>query len=131
MELIRLFSKKKYHETNGSIVGVSSIAAVMPDRGQAIYAASKAGMNAIVYTYAKELITKNIRINTIMPGMVKTPVYHNLVEEITQEGADAVTNCQLLGIIEPEAVAETILFLLSDSSRAITGRALYVDAGTL
>lgn len=131
MELVRLFSKKKYHENNSSIVGISSVSAVMPEKGQAIYAAAKAGMNAIIHTYAKELASKHIRINSVMPRMVKTQMYYDLVGEITQEGVDAITGSQLLGIIEPDAIAQTVMFLLSDCSRAITGRAMYVDAGTL
>lgn len=131
LEMVRLFAKKKYHNSNSSIVAISSIAALNPGKCQTIYAAAKAGMNAAVQALAQELAVKKIRINTVMPALTKTRMYFELEEQLGSEQAKCIANNQLLGLAEPEEIANTILFLLSDASSVITGRAMYTDSGTL
>ncbi|MDE7367685.1 MAG: SDR family oxidoreductase [Lachnospiraceae bacterium] len=132
LEMIRLFSKRKYHNQGQcSVVSISSIAAVDPGKCQTIYAAAKAGMNAAIQTVAQEVAGKGIRVNSIMPSLTKTRMYYDFIKAIGEEEVAQVVEGQLLGVPEPEEIAETIMFLLSDASCAITGRAMYVDSGRL
>lgn len=132
LEMIRLFSKRKYHSSlGGSVVAVSSVAAVAPGKCQTIYAAAKAGMNAAVQAVAQEMVSKKIRVNTIMPSFTRTNMYERFVQNVGEDAAQKVVEQQLLGLAEPEEIANTILFLLSDASSVITGRAMYTDSGTL
>lgn len=132
LELVRLFSKKKY-SNGGSIVGISSIAAVSPGKCQTIYSATKAAMNASIESLAPELAPKNIRINTVMPGFVKTPMFDSAFN-IDYTGSNDIVNetleHQLLGASSPYEIANACMFLLSDASSCITGRALHADGGS-
>lgn len=128
VEMASLLSKKKYHDT-ASIVGVSSISALYPQKCQGVYVASKSAMNSIVMSMAIELAEKNIRINTVMPSSTNTPMLREAFEGKSDEEIDRLTNKQVLGLVEPEDVASVILFLLSDASKKVTGRSLYADAG--
>lgn len=129
--MVRAFSKKKYHSENSAIVGISSTSAIYPDKGNAIYSATKAAMNAAVQALARELCDKGIRINTIMPACVDTRMLQEADEECRQMGLEAVHNRQLLGVSKPEEIAQVIMFLLSDASGVITGRAIFADGGDL
>ena len=126
IELVKQFSKRKYSD-GGSIVGISSIAANRGDQCQTIYSASKAAVDIASQTLSIELAKKNIRINTVLPGMIDTTMLegsqdrgHNNDERIKR---------QLLGMGQPEDVAAVCAFLISDMSRLITGRKLFVDGG--
>ena len=128
VEMASLLSKKKYHDT-ASIVGVSSISALYPQKCQGVYVASKSAMNSIVMSMAIELAEKNIRINTVMPSSTNTPMLREAFEGKSDDEIERLTNKQVLGLVEPEDVASVILFLLSDASKKVTGRSLYADAG--
>ena len=108
---------------------MSSISALYPQKCQGVYVASKSAMNSIVMSMAIELAEKNIRINTVMPSSTNTPMLREAFEGKSDEEIDRLTNKQVLGLVEPEDVASVILFLLSDASKMVTGRALYADAG--
>ena len=127
-EMASLLSKKKYHD-KASIVGISSIAVRYPQKCQEIYAATKAAMNAMVTSMAIELADKNIRINTVMPGSVNTPMLNESFENKTEGEIKEALGKSVLGLEEPEDIADIILFLLSDASRMITGREIYADGG--
>lgn len=128
VEMTSLLSKKKYHDA-ASIVGVSSISSLYPQKCQGVYVASKSAMNSIVMSMAIELADKNIRINTVMPSSTNTQMLRDAFEGKSEEEIERLTNKQVLGVVEPEDVANVILFLLSDASKMVTGRALYADAG--
>lgn len=128
VEMAGLLSKKKYHN-RASIVGVSSISSLYPQKCQGVYVATKAAMNAIVKAMAIELAEKNIRMNTVMPASTNTPMLKEAFENKTTEQIRAVVNRQVLGLEKPEDIADIILFLLSDASRMITGREIYADGG--
>lgn len=126
IELIRLYAKKKYSD-NGSIVGISSIASTQPEQCQTNYSASKAAVDVSSQALAIELAKKNIRINTVLPGVIAT----EMVLNANESGVDlnSIKKRQLLGEGTPEDVAATVTFLLSDMSRFITGRKIFVDGG--
>lgn len=121
IEIVKYFSKIGA-ERRSSIVAISSIAAVAPEKCQTIYSATKAAINASVQALALELVSKNININSIMPGAVKTDNFSD--EEIAE-----LSSKQILGVLTPEDVAGMCAFLLSDMTKCVTGRNFYCDAG--
>lgn len=127
---VRLFSKKKYHE-KGSVVGISSISALYPNKCQSLYVASKAAMNAFVQSVAIELAEKNIRINTILPGNVRTSMLNEAINSMSEENSKKLIDRQVLGVSEPCQIADTIMWLLSDASSSVTGREIYSDGGSI
>ncbi len=129
-EMVSQLSKKKYHD-KASIVGISSISTLYPQKCQNIYVASKAAMNTLVSASAHELAQKQIRINTVMPASVNTQMLRQAYAHLTEEELLEVAPQQLLGIAEPEDIADIIMFLLSDASRMITGRQIFADGGFL
>ena len=128
VEMVGLLSKRKYHN-RASVVGVSSLAVRHPKKCQGIYAATKSAMNTMVTSMAIELAEKNIRINTVMPSNVNTKMLKEAFEDKTEEEIRSALSKQVLGLEEPEDIADIIMFLLSDASRVITGREIYADAG--
>lgn len=128
VEMTSLLSKKKYHD-KASIVGVSSISAKYPQKCQGIYVATKSAMNTMVMSMAIELAEKGIRINTVMPSSTNTQMLKESIEGKTEKQVDDILKRQVLGLIEPEDIADIIMFLLSDASRMITGREIYADGG--
>ena len=85
----------------------------------------------MVTSMAIELADKNIRINTVMPGAVNTPMLKAAHADKTKEQIEEVLKKSVLGLAEPEDIADIILFLLSDASRMITGREIYADGGLI
>ena len=129
VELAKMFAKKKYHNENSSFVTVSSIAAEYPGKCQSLYAATKAAVNVVTQSLSMELGQKGIRINSVMPASVNTRMMQEVNENRDSDQSDKIIEKQVLGLEEPEDIAEIILFLLSSTSRKITGRAIYADAG--
>jgi 3-oxoacyl-[acyl-carrier protein] reductase len=110
----------------GAIVNVSSLSALHGVAGQAAYASSKAGILGLTRSLAREVGKRNIRVNAVVPGFVPTDLTAGL-----PEAAVAVLRAGecLPGGVTLEAVAQAVLFLLSDRAAGITGQALVVDAG--
>lgn len=130
LEMVRLFAKKKYHNIPGAVVAVSSTAVQYPSKCQTVYAASKGALNVAVQTLALELAEKGIRINGVMPGCVDTDMLkETMSNNISGNVIADIEKKPLLGITKPEEIASSILFLLSDASKAVTGRFLYADGG--
>lgn len=119
IELVKQASKKKFRAETMNIVAISSIAALYPKKCQTLYAASKAALNAAVQTLALELANKHIRINCVCPGAVDTKA----------QGYVADLNPQLLGILKPEQITHSVMYLLSEASSSMTGRCLFADGG--
>lgn len=126
MMAVSLYSKKKYSQS-GSIVVTSAANAHYPQKCMSIYAASKGALEAAVKTLAIELNDLNIRINSVIPGATKT----NMISAISEEQLALISSKQLRGLLSPEEISNVICFLLSDKSKAITGRAVYADGGLL
>lgn len=132
-ELVRVLSRKGRFNPGMSIVGVSSTASICAVPAQASYSASKAAMNGTMRSMARELASKGIRINTVLPGPTKTEMYLSYLttksdtKNAEEENRKAPLN--YLGDNEPEDVANAIAFLLSSASRQVTGVSFPVDAG--
>jgi NAD(P)-dependent dehydrogenase (short-subunit alcohol dehydrogenase family) len=128
----------------GSIVFTASTAALMPAAGLAHYNATKAGVNALMKTLAAELGPEYIRVNSVCPGSVDTPMIDNEttrrlflpdLEHPTKADAEKPdsgyirVNAIPVPWIETADVTNVVLFLASDESRYITGIAVPVEAG--
>jgi 3-oxoacyl-[acyl-carrier protein] reductase len=111
---------------HGSIVNLSSLAALHAVPGQAAYAAAKAGLLALTRTLAREVGRRGVRVNAVVPGFVAT----EMTAGLSSDKMAALTAGQCLpGGVEPRHVADLVVFLLSDRAAGITGQALVVDAG--
>jgi NAD(P)-dependent dehydrogenase (short-subunit alcohol dehydrogenase family) len=132
VELAKHFSKRKYNDNGGSIVAISSISSKVGARGLAAYCASKGALDSAIKSMALELTAKNIRINSIAPGMIKTQIYDGLIELVNNKDFETdLKKRQVLGLGKPEDVAYAAAFLLSDASKFITGTSMIVDGGYL
>ena len=121
--------KKKKLKRGASMVITSSIAGVCSvDIGNTLYSVSKSAVDGFMKNAAKELAEKGIRVNSVNPGMVDTPIndYTQVYEE--QKQAD-LTNYPLKRHGKPEEIAYAIIYLLSDAAAWVTGTALKIDGG--
>jgi NAD(P)-dependent dehydrogenase (short-subunit alcohol dehydrogenase family) len=132
MELVKHFSKRKYNDNGGSIVAISSISSKLGARGLSAYCASKGALDSAIRPMALELAAKNIRINSIAPGMIKSQIYDGLIELVNNKDFETdLKKRQIMGLGKPEDVASVAAFLLSDASKFITGTSIIVDGGYL
>lgn len=124
----KLFKKKKIKK-GGSIVFTVSISGVcMVSMGGVMYAVSKNALDAFMRNAALEFAARNIRVNSVNPSRVKTPLILNSVYSEAEVAKDLQTY-PLKRYAEPEEIANCIVFLLSDAASYITGHALIVDGG--
>jgi len=112
----------------GSIINVSSVVGMMGNKGQCNYAASKAGLLGLTMSAAKELASRNVRVNAVAPGFIKSAMTDALDEKI-QFMMLAVIPMARKGT--PEEVAEAVAFLASDASAYITGQVIRIDGGLM
>ncbi|HDX9578844.1 3-oxoacyl-ACP reductase [Bacillus cereus] len=113
--------KQKY----GSIINIASVSGIVGIPGQSNYCASKFGLIGLTKSLAKELASKNIRVNAIAPGYVDTEMIDNV--KITNE---LMRNKHSLGRIgSPNEIANIALFLAGDASSYITGQVIVADGG--
>ncbi|MBR1741593.1 MAG: SDR family oxidoreductase [Lachnospiraceae bacterium] len=129
VELMRLYSKKKYRSEKGCVVAVSSISSYYPDKCQTVYAASKAALNTAVQGMALELAKKNVRINAVVPGSMDTEMSLKAFHDMGEVNKERKLSKQILGLTDANDVAKVVMFLLSDMSNAITGRTIFADGG--
>jgi len=114
------------HRRRGAIVNISSLSALHGVAGQASYAAAKAGVLGLTRALAREAGRRGVRVNAVVPGFVAT----DMTAGLPAEAVDRLRAGECLpGGVTPQAVADAVLFLLSDRAAAITGHALVVDAG--
>jgi 3-oxoacyl-[acyl-carrier protein] reductase len=113
-------------ERAGSIINITSIVGLIGNAGQSNYAASKAGIIGFTKSIAKEIASRNIRVNAVAPGFIQT----DMTEVLTEEQKSALLNSIPLGRMgTPEDIAKVVKFLASDDSAYITGQVITVDGG--
>lgn len=118
--------RKMIKQKEGSIINISSVVGITGNAGQSNYAASKAGIIGFSKSLAKEIGKKNIRVNVIAPGFIKTDMTDKLSDKIQKEYLKGIA---LNTFGEASDVANTALFLASDLSKYITGQTIVVDGG--
>ena len=123
---IRAVSRGMMKRRSGRIINISSIIGIIGNKGQANYAASKAGLIALTKSVAKELGSRNILVNAVAPGFIETEMTAAMTPE-AREGLGRQIALERLGT--PQDVAATVAFLASDLSCYITGQVLVVDGG--
>jgi NAD(P)-dependent dehydrogenase (short-subunit alcohol dehydrogenase family) len=117
-----------FAERGGSIIHISSVAGITGLRSRAAYSASKGAVAALTRNMAMDYASRNVRVNSICPGFVRTPFINPLLND--PDRLARVTALHPLGRIgEPEDIANAVLFLASDASSWLTGQCIAVDGG--
>ena len=112
-----------------AVVGISSISGKMGSRIHPAYAASKGGLAAVNRSLADDLAQHNIRINTISPGNIATPMFLNGIESVPGQKEIFEQHIFLGRLGEAEEVGKSVRFLMSDEASYITATELLVDGG--
>lgn len=127
MELTQLVSRLMQRNNRGSIVYISSIAAMDAFFSSFDYVACKAAINGAMKQQARELGAFNIRVNAIAPGLVET----DMIKGSDKGHLEAIVPAIVLGRFgKPEEIADSVVFFASDLSTYVTGQVLRVDGGT-
>lgn len=113
-------------EKSGSIVNISSIVGMFGNKGQSSYSASKGGVISLTKTIAKELASRNIRVNAIAPGYIETDMTKELPIELKEK---LIKEIPLGRFGKPGDISKLVTFLASDESSYITGQVFIVDGG--
>lgn len=131
--LARGFCQRTVRAKSGSIVFLSSVSSLVGDKALTAYSASKGALDAAVRSLALELAPQKIRINTVAPGFVPTPLYSEGLLGAAGVDAEAwlseMARRHPLGLGTTRDVAHAVAFLLADTGRWITGSTLLVDGG--
>ena len=132
VEIIRIITKKKNFREGLSIVGISSVGSLEGNQSKTGYCASKAAMDGAIRCMAKELAPKHVRVNSVMPGITRTAIYDQIMDNGSEsDDLKGILQRQYLGICEPENIAYMAAYLLSEEAAFITGTAIAVDSGRL
>lgn len=121
-------AEKMIRQDGGVVVNISSAGSLGHQPGGACYDASKAAINQFTRSVAQELAPFGIRVNAIAPGPMHTAMFDSLPEK-TQK--NLVKSAAIKRAVEPEEIAEIILFLASEKSSFITGQIIPVDGGSV
>lgn len=131
VRFMHMIAKKKYAEKGSSFVAFASTAAYQGNKGQFAYSAAKGAVQSALRSLAKEICRDGHRINSVSPGWVESDMSQDSVAEMGDIRPKEVFDGYLLGTGKPEDVSGTVLFLLSDAARWITGTDIVIDGGSL
>jgi 3-oxoacyl-[acyl-carrier protein] reductase len=110
----------------GRIVNLSSVAAIVGNRGQANYAAAKAGLHGAAKSLSLELASRGITVNTVAPGIIATPMTAGV---FAKETIDKLVPMKRAG--QPDEVADLVAFLASDRAAYISGQVISINGGMI
>lgn len=122
----KVLSRQMMKQRSGSIINVASIVGVIGNGGQCNYSASKAGLIGLTKSMARELGSRNVRVNAVAPGFIQTAMTDKLKEE-QREALQSQIPMARLG--QPSEVASAVLFLASEMASYITGHVLHITGG--
>jgi NAD(P)-dependent dehydrogenase (short-subunit alcohol dehydrogenase family) len=131
LALAKAFRQRGVNDQGGSLVYLSSVVGSVGQPGAVAYGASKGAVESMVRSLSLELAAENIRVNAVAPAVVMTDMTSRLRDSMPEENWKAVEKMHPLGLGNPEDIAYSIAFLLSDYARWITGSTLTVDGGYL
>jgi 3-oxoacyl-[acyl-carrier protein] reductase len=126
--LVAAATKPMMKQRGGSIVLMSSIVGVAGNAGQVAYASAKAGLLGLAKSVAKELGSRNVRVNAVAPGIIETAMTESMPEKAR---AHYLASIALGRAGTPEDVSGVVTFLCSDAARYVTGQTVVVDGGFL
>jgi glucose 1-dehydrogenase len=127
-EFLRRGPRDEVSKATGKVINMSSVHERIPWAGRVNYAVSKAGMSMLTQTLAQELAHKRIRINSVAPGAIRTPINE-------ETWSDEENKRELLELIpygrigDPEEVGKLVVWLASDEADYITGETIFMDGG--
>jgi len=124
-----VLKSKHFSSSGGSIVFVSSVMSMVGEMGKTLYSMTKGALISATKSLAVEVASRRIRVNSISPGVVLSPMSGTSIYSRNEESWNRIIQMHPLGIGQPEDVANASVFLLSDASRWITGTNLIVDGG--
>ena len=131
LNLAKIFSSKQGHDSQqqGSIVFISSVYGIVGSAANVAYATSKAALIGMTKALAIEFANKNIRVNCVAPGFIKTKMADGVNAMFDMEYAERIEQMHPLGWGQAIDIANVIAFLLSDASKWTTGAVFNVDGG--
>lgn len=124
--LMRAASRPMMKQRRGAIINLTSVVGEMGNVGQSAYSASKAGLIGLTKSLARELASRNIRVNAVSPGFIDTDMTSHLGEELKSKMTEMIPLSRLGSADE---VANAVLFLASDLAAYVTGEVLRVNGG--
>ncbi len=122
----RHFGKLLFRQRRGRLLFVSSVAGQKGGRGQANYAASKAGLEALVRSLAAEMAPRGVLVNAIAPGPVESKMTADVMREA---GAEVLRHIALGRLAQPDEIAAVAAHLLAPDMTYITGQTIAIDGG--
>jgi 3-oxoacyl-[acyl-carrier protein] reductase len=123
---IKAVTRPMMKQRSGRIVNISSVVGVLGNPGQANYVAAKAGVIGLTKSAARELASRNITVNAVAPGFIVT----DMTDKLSDEAKDALLQqIPVARLGQPEDIARTVRFLVSEEAAYITGQTIHVDGG--
>ena len=134
--LTQSVAKRMQKAGSGSIINISSVDGMTPQKNLGIYSASKAAVNMLTKSMAVELAPYNIRVNGIAPGAIRTRFFESLFSDLPENEAEAAIQdvgrkipIQRVGL--PEEIAGAVVYLASEAAGYMTGATMVIDGGLL
>lgn len=128
-EIVKNLCGIKTFNKGGSIVLISSISGIIARKGLSAYAASKGALVSAARVMAAELASREVRVNTVSPGTILTPMMQNALDAMSDEDRKKRVEGFPLGLGRTTDISNACIYLLSDASRWMTGQNLIVDGG--